>query len=217
MDKFSGKGKGSSAGRGGSRGREVEKEPEEDEEIERPQARRASSGRGEAAKPRRKGKWANVKAEDAKVPMPPPGDYKLEITNFERLTDSGNDTLRVTFKILGIASGGAAVGTMDQDVNEDDECVVLFMISGDGARAGMSRFKSFMVTAAGFETEDDFDDFSPDGSFIDDCIDAEGEADIIGRELNGICRRGKPRKKEPEDYYRDWSWEVLPGTKPVGD
>jgi hypothetical protein len=70
------------------------------------------------------------------------------------------------------------------------------------------------MSAAGFESEASFDVFDPEGGFIEACVGAantysEQGMTIVGRLVDCEVRRGNTTP-DGADYYREFSWAVVP-------
>jgi hypothetical protein len=155
----------------------------------------------------RKSKYAGIAAASTREPMPTAGVYRFEIVEVRdnpAPAPGRNDTFKTKLRILSIGSGG-------EGHKVGDVVAMIQLTSGSGAQSGLSRVKSFFIAAAGFESEEDYDAFDPEGLFIGHCCgEANGfpqaELTVVGRYVDCRVERGKPTKKDPEDYYREYSW-----------
>jgi hypothetical protein len=163
------------------------------------------------AKPaKKKSRYAGVKAAAPRDPMPHVGEYRFRVLECEEGYNQGTD--RHSFK-------AKCEIVMVDDVGEKSHAagdVVQFMqlISGKSATAGLPRVKAFVMASAGYEDEDEFDAFDPDGEFIDATTGtangySEAELTIVGRLVDCKVTRGNALA-DGTDYYREYAWSVVP-------
>jgi hypothetical protein len=110
----------------------------------------------------------------------------------------------------------------------DGECanaigdkVVTIEMMGNTGLPGERRTKAFILAAAGYEGDADFDAFNPDGEFIDAVLGEANDfsaafpATIVGRLVYVNVMRGndvvdKTSKQPTGDFYREYEWGVVP-------
>lgn len=166
--------------------------------FKRPAAAGAGAAKGAARV--KKSKYAGVSAAAPRDPMPHAGTYRFRIVGCEPGFNpgSGTESFKAKLEIVDLDEEAA------QHHETGDTVVAIFLTSGKGAQAGLARVKSFVMAASGYEDEDEFNDFDPDGEFIDAC---ESGDHLPGRLVDAQVTRGKDR--EGGDYYREYSWGVV--------
>lgn len=173
--------------------------------IKRPED---STSTAPAAQPRRTAsRFAGVKSSKPQTPQPPVGRYRFEIAAFRE----GRSPVRYVFIDLIVRE----IFRDGTGVQVGDTVTCMQNIVSD---AGVSRVKAAFVAGAGFDRDADYDEFDPNGDFIDfmfghetaycDLPDEE-RTTLIGRYVDADVRRGKDTPDG--DYFRDWDW------KPVAD
>jgi len=139
--------------------------------------------------------------------MPTVGDYRFRVVGCAEGNNpgTGNDSFKVSLEVVDSDGTDA--------FKSGDEGVAVFIISGKGAQAGLSRVKSFVMAAAGYAIDDegDYDEFDPEGDFIDSCTGAQNSfsemGGVDGRLVDCRVTRGGPTPDG--DYYREYSWEPV--------
>lgn len=166
--------------------------------FKRPAAAGAGAAKGAARV--KKSKYAGVSAAAPRDPMPEVGEYRFEILNVEAGFNpgKGQESFKISLRVAGLDDEAA------KHHAEDDRLFVVFVTSGSGAQAGLSRVKAFVMAAAGYDDEAEYDAFDPDGEFIDAC---EGGEHLPGRFVDARVTRGKDDGKG--GYYREYAWGVV--------
>lgn len=167
---------------------------------------------GGAARPpaKRKSKYSGIEAATPRDPMPHVGDYCFRVVDcVEGMNPgTGSESFKISVEVV-------AVNDDNEFHKVGDSCVVVFLTSGKGGPSGLSRVKSFTMAAAGYESEDDYDAFDPDGLFIETIVGsstteyAQAGMGIAGRLVYCTVTRGKTIP-ESTDYYREYAWFVVP-------
>ena len=109
--------------------------------------------------------YAGIKADEPREAMPPIGTYTLRVIETVEGYNQKNSTtsFKTRFEVVEVHELGAdvAVGTV---------FMVPFVVQGSkAADRNRSRVKSMVMAIAGFETHKDYDEFDPDGLFIEAC------------------------------------------------
>lgn len=179
--------------------------------IKKPSAAAAKPGAKAPAKPAAKAplkkkasKYAGNKIATPRDPMPMPGAYRFEVLKCEETVNpgTGNESFKAHLKVLALDN---------EDHKEGDTVVAIFSTK---AKAGLSRIKSLVMFASGYEDESEFDAFDPDGEFIEACAEyansySEAGLTIVGRIVDCEVRKGKATP-EGDDFYREYDWAVVP-------
>lgn len=166
---------------------------------------------------KRRSKYGGVKANTPQDPMPFPGLYRFRVLECAEGQNPGKGTDSFKTKLEIVAFEGPevidAVG---------DEVFVGWVTSGKGGPSGLGRVKAFVIGTAGYDDEAEYDEFDPDGEFIDACVGSrndysEAGLTIIGRLVDCEVTRGNPvidsktnevktgRDGKP-DFYREYAW-----------
>ena len=157
-----------------------------------------------ASKPVKKSRYAGVKAMAPRDPMPTAGEYRFVVLACEEGYNpgTGNESFKATLQVEeseGLEANKAG-----------DSCVFIQLVSGGSGQFGLARVKSFVMAAAGYEDEAEYDAYDPEGEFIDACTGkanaySERGESIVGRKV--LCRvtKGKPTP-DGLDYYREFEW-----------
>src|SRR5690349_16342533 len=161
------------------------------------------------AKSQKKSKWAGLKAQAPRDPFPNVGEYLFEVLLVEEGYNPGKSTESVKITLRVIASEGPDASP------EDINVFVTERVSGNGAQQGLSRFKSFIMAAAGFADEDEYDAFDPEGEFIEACLGrdnafAGSERIVTGRQVACRVTQGRPTA-DGTDFYRVYAWAPADG------
>lgn len=166
-----------------------------------------------AAPARRKAsRWAGIKAAAPQDPIIGAGRYRLRVVGAEITTPppgkGGKDAFRSEVEVL--ATDGQCANA------EGDKCVILEMLGNKG-EPGEARAKTYIMAAAGYEDEDEYNAFDPDGEFIDavtgDANDySEAGLTIVGRLVDVTVTLGNPVMKDGQptgDHFRVYHWDVV--------
>lgn len=166
---------------------------------------------------KRRSKYGGVKAAEPRDPVPFPGIYRFRVVSVEEGHNRGRgtDSFKVSLEICQTLG--------DEVLDKPGDTVSAFWLtSGPAGPSGLSRVKSFVMAAAGYDDESEYDAFDPDGEFIDACAGQRNEyADagltIVGRYVDCEVTRGNPvvdrdtkevkigRDGKP-DFYREFAW-----------
>jgi hypothetical protein len=179
-------------------------------QFKRPTAAAAAPpGKGRAPV-KRKSRYAGITADVPRDPMPEVGEYILKVVECTEGVNpgTGTESFKATFEVVDGTNEAHAAG---------DQVVAVFLLTGKGGPSGLPRVKSLVMAAAGYESEDEFNAFDPDGEFIDACtgaVNAYSEAGlgIAGRYVFAEVKRGKDVVRDgvpTGDYYREFSWGVV--------
>lgn len=169
-----------------------------------------NKGAGSAAKPAAKApakprsRWAGIKAAQPRDPFPHAGVYRFRIVSNEEGFNPGTNNASFKAHLEIVAQGDGQ--TMH---NVGDAVMALFMLS---TTAGQSRAKAYVIAGAGFEDEESYDAFDPDGEFIDAVLGhqnarSEDAAAFAGRLVDCVVSKGKETGEG--DYYREYAWSPV--------
>lgn len=155
----------------------------------------------------RKSRYAGIQAAGARDPYPNCGEYVLRV---ESMVESfnpgkGTDSVKVTFEVVESTGKEAQA--------PGDRVFVSERVSGPGSPAGLSRLKSLVMAAAGFDDEAEFDDFDEDGEFIEACLGASNKYSKDDRLAPGrlVAVRVSRGRDLPDgsDFYRNYDWSPI--------
>ena len=170
---------------------------------------------------KKKSKYSGVKSQQPRTPMPRKGEYLLRLHevatghNPKKGTESHKLTLEVV-EILDEGNTQHAVGDFVQPV---------FITAGPGHLSGLPRVKAATMAIAGYDDEQEYDAFDPDGFFIDATAHESNDfstlayppteeeaaiAGIIGRVVYCKVTKGNDIPDSGGDYYREYEWGVVP-------
>lgn len=152
---------------------------------------------------KKKSRYAGIKAAQPRDGMPHVGEYIFRVGLIEEGHNpgKGSDSHKKTLTIADLDDTGREHHT------EGDNVMVVDIINGKGGPSGLGRVKAFTMAAAGYEDEDEFDAFDPDGEFIDASC-AEG-GPLTDRLVACKVTRGNTTA-DGNDYYRVYAWSVVP-------
>lgn len=132
-------------------------------------------------------------------PFPEPGTYRFRVAGVTWGVNPGKndrESVKTRFTIADLDEQGAASHSLG-----DSLVMVNFY-----TKPGMAEFQSFVVAAAGFESDEEFiaatDD---DGTFVDALIAGSGALD--GRLVDVIVTKGLPAKDG--NVYPRYQWAVV--------
>ena len=158
---------------------------------------------------KKKSRYAGIQAAQPRDPMPHVGVYRFRVLACEEGHNpgKGHDSFKIKLEIVDLEPTNTH-HKVGQSVS------AIFLVSGPGGQAGLARTKAFVMAAAGFENEAEYDAFDPDGEFIDACAGAQNEYaargdTILGRLVDCEVIRGNDIPGGT-DYYRDFAWGVVP-------
>ncbi len=172
----------------------------------------AKPGAAKAPPPpaKKKSRYAGIPSAAPRDPMPHVGEYRLRVigNTAGHNEGTGTDSYKSSLEIVGLDEKAA------ENHAEGDQVIVVQLTSGKAAKAGLPRVKAYVMAAAGYETDEEYDAFDPEGEFIDS---TEGQANqysaadltIVGRLVDCKVTRGK-NTPDGDDYYREFHWSVVP-------
>lgn len=157
---------------------------------------------GTRAPAKKKSRYAGIKASTPRDSMPHIGEYILRVINIEEGHNpgKGTDSHKKSLEIVELDE------TAEKNHTAGDHVMVVDLISGKGGPTGLGRVKAFTMAAAGFESEEEYDAFDPDGEFIDStCVEG---GPLTGRLVACKVTRGNPTP-DGNDYYRVYAWATV--------
>jgi hypothetical protein len=148
----------------------------------------------------RRSKWDGIKSSENRLPLLPAGEYRVRCKACEEKTNpvTRAQSSHITVEIVEAYEGDAKAG---------ETYNVLLMQSV----IGMREIKSLFMALAGFDSDEEFDQWDAPG-YIDRSFGiASGHAETaIGAEADVQVRLGKAcvnKDGEPTgDYYRNYLW-----------
>lgn len=168
------------------------------------------TGAASAPAQKKKSRYAGIQAAQPRDPMPHAGAYRFRVLECSEGTNpgKGTDSFKAKLEVVTIydpTNHAHKVG---------DKVAFIQLVSGKGGPAGLARAKAFVMAAAGFEDEAAYDEFDPDGEFIDAQVGASNKfseqgMSIVGALLDCEVLRGNATP-DGTDYYRDFAWGVVP-------
>jgi hypothetical protein len=158
-----------------------------------------------ATPPRRVSKYDGVEPAASRLPMLPPGTYRLV---WEHATANRLGTgIKVTLEIAEIIAGGAGVANgVDAPAVQGSSVQYIQAHTSD---AGLSQVVALVMAFAGYDDREAFHAAFP-GDLIEAC--SEGHDDrLCGRTAFAVVTRGKDVTGEngtpTGDYYRNYRWQ----------
>lgn len=157
--------------------------------------------------------WKGVQSAKPRSPMLGTGDYVVRVIKNELgiNPNSREQSFKGEVQVMWAEEGSLSrVGEC---------CAVINKLHGRSAELGYQRSKAYIVAAAGFETDAEYDAFDPNGDFaqaVTGTSNAYSQAGygIVGRLVRVRVSRGNDvldDKKQPTgDYYREYSWSPYP-------
>lgn len=164
----------------------------------------------------KKSRYAGIQAATPRDPMPHVGTYRFRVIEAVEGQNpgNGNESYKVKFEIVDLDEDGA------RHHKAGDVVVMVQLLTGKGGPSGLQRVKSFVMAAAGYEDESEFDAFDPEGLFIDSTagnVNAMSErGSIIGRVVDCMVTRGNATA-DGADYYREFAWAAVGDEDPQQD
>jgi hypothetical protein len=157
----------------------------------------------------RKSKYSGITAAQPRDPMPGVGLYRFRVLSCEEGHNpgKGTDSFKCRLQIVDLEEHNTQ-HKVGQTV------FYLQLVSGPAGPSGLARVKTFVMAAAGFGSESAYDEFDPDGGFIDAITGvANGYSDaaetFIGRLVDCSVSRGNTTP-DGTDFYREYAWAVVP-------
>lgn len=167
--------------------------------------------------PAQAGRYNGVKAATNKYPMPHPGDYLLQvIETYEKESEKSGMYFHADFEILESSQPLNPAGS---------KCTALQGTNpGKQFKVGGPKVKAFVMAAAGFDDEGAYNEFDPEGQFIDACngvanrVYTDGTPivsnPLAGRLVRSSVSMGNPvldkKTQQPTgDFYREHSWQPV--------
>lgn len=173
------------------------------------------TGQKAAAPQKKESMWKGVQSAAPRTPEPKKGKYRLRV---EMTQEGVNDqTKNKSFKVdATIVKRFSEAGT-----DEGDDVFMGWVFTGSKAASyNMNRIKAFVVATAGFDSDDAFDEFDPDGELIDACLGAPNKFGENGPPLNGrlvdvvVTLSNNPKKDKAGnptgEFYRQYEWFPVP-------
>lgn len=150
-----------------------------------------------------KSKYAGISAAIPKNPMPEVGEYLFRFVSVEEGINPGKG--RTSYK------ANLEVVAVSDPAPEKQALLgkVLFVTHNTSTAAGLSNTKSMVMAGAGYDDEDEYDAFDPDGLFIEAAAGTANEYSargaLVGRLVYCQVMRGGATP-DGNDYFRNYSW-----------
>lgn len=156
----------------------------------------------------RKSRYAGIQAAQPRHPIPHAGVYRFRVLGCEEGSNPGKGTESFKAHLEIIEIDGH-----NPNHNIGDHVVMIQLLTGAAGPFGLARVKAFVMAAAGYADESEFDAFDPQGGFIDAIVGAANEYSargdtIVGNLVDCQVLRGNPTP-DGSDYYRDYAWGVV--------
>ncbi len=158
-------------------------------------------------------RWAGIQSAQPRDPMLGVGDYVVRVLS--NAIGVNPATREESFK-GHIEVVWAADGSHSQ---VGERAAVINKLTGKSAQFGMERSKGYIVAAAGYATDAEYDAFDPQGHFIDSVLGASNEYSAAGLTITGRLVRvrvsrgndviDKTSGQPTGDFYREYSWTVV--------
>ena len=168
--------------------------------------KRAPAKSAPATGGKRRSKYGGVKANEPRDPMPHIGLYRFRVLACEEGHNPGKgaDSFKTHLEIVDLDEVAA------KNHEKGDTVFMPQRVGGNGSASGLARVKSFVMGAAGYDDEDEYDAFDPSGEFIDAQVGnrndySEAGLTIIGRLVDCEVTRGNATA-DGADYYREYAW-----------
>ncbi len=156
-------------------------------------------------------KYSGVKAAAGRYPFPAQGEYVLRVLKtYETKNPRSGEWYHADFEVV----------ESNQPINPPKSMVSYLQgVSGKSETAGPPRVKAFVMAAAGFDNEHEFDAMDNGGQFIDATTGRPGGtfpdgSPIPAGPLDGQLVRctvsdGKPVQNKPGQFYKEYAWEPI--------
>lgn len=164
--------------------------------------------------PKKHRRFGGIRAASGQTDIPRVGVYRFEVL---AITEGHNeqtedDSFKISLRIVTIFDGGEGHA-------ENEAVIVPLKLTGKAGKFGRAEAKSFVMAAAGFEDEAEYDEYDPDGDFIEACLGDDNAYSnrgdtLVGRLVDGEIKRGKDRADG--DYWRRYTWGVVPDSEQAG-
>jgi len=146
--------------------------------------------------------------------MPEVGEYLLRWSSAEEVLSESKPGLswfKALFEICEITD----IANKDNIVASEchaigDTVCALHATVGDAAIFGREDTKRMVMAVAGYESEEEYDAFDPEGFYID-CV--QGIVTDYKMGLEGRLVRARVTARKPDNkgsYYRSYEWQVVP-------
>lgn len=158
--------------------------------------------------------WRGVQSAKPRDPLMCIGDYVVRVTSNELgfNPNSREQSFKGHVEIMWAAENSQSrVG---------EHCVILFKLHGRSAEMNYQRSKAYIMAAAGFTSDAEYDTFDPNGDFGMAVVGTANAYSQAGYGINGRLVRvrvsrgndvlDKNTKQPTGDYYREYSWEPIP-------
>lgn len=158
--------------------------------------------------------WRGVQSAKPRSPMLGTGDYVVRVLSNELgyNPNSREQSFKGSVEVMWAAEGSQTM--------VGERAAVINKLHGPSAELGYQRSKAYIVAAAGFESDAEYDAFDPNGDFAQavtgtaNAYSQEGYG-IVGRLVRVRVSRGndvidKVTKQPTGDYYREYSWSPIP-------
>lgn len=157
---------------------------------------------------KKKSRYAGIAAAQPRDPMPHVGVYRFRVLECVEGCNPGTnvESFKTTLEIVDLEEP-------NEHHKRGQRVTMVQLISGPSSVFGLPRTKSFVMAAAGYADEGEYDAFDPDGGFIDSCVGASNEYakrgdTIVGRLVDCLVSRGNATPAG-DDYYREFTWQPV--------
>ena len=151
----------------------------------------------------RKSRFADVKMEAERVPMPQPGNYRLRLLSHEqKLSEKSNNyTLHLDWGV---------VESYDDAPKQQagDRVFMIFPTSGGGARAGLGKIKSLTFALREMEGKSN-DELAEACDVLCEQANAFAGSEAIATVRFGNAVVDRKTGQPNGDYYREYAWHPI--------
>ena len=165
----------------------------------------------------KKTRYGGIEPEEAKDPFPEKGKFRFRVVSFEEGIVREHDdvqNVRLTVEIVSTKS------------KELKECVgenrfVPFRVRGRGAKMGKGRMKAFIVAAAGYATNAEYDAIDPHGYMIEAFLGYRGKRHkefkghtLVGRLVDCVVMQGNEMIDQETgqptgEFFMNYAWSPV--------
>ncbi len=168
---------------------------------------------GGAAKPgATKSRYAGIKANAPRPPMPHAGVYRFRCLGVETGNNPGKsrESYKMSLEFVSIDESDGP----NQNHKIGEQVQAIFLLNN---ATGLGKAKSCTMAFAGFEDEDEYNafDLGDSGLFMATVLGdsttefAKAGVTIVGRLVDCMVMRGN-LTADGADYYREYAWAVVP-------
>ena len=185
------------------------------------QTKTATAPKNDASKPAPKGKAKEKRFagefEEPREKMPHAGEYRFCVDRIEEGYNEEKDTksFKAYLRIVDLDGDEARANHKVGEI-----VMIPWVVEGSkSAKRNRGRVKAFVARAAGYDANEEYVEFDPDGDFIESLTGeanaySEAELTIVGRFVDCEVMKGndvvdKETGEKTGDYYREYKWTAF--------